>query len=434
MSVLDSKILAQRLRLDCFDSMEWRRKLPSCPHIVTRPYKCTAAGEIEQCATDLKRFKRLQSWGLYTGGGQMELRFNATKFLRCMRNKHLAIVGDSLSRGHYNHLVCYLQRQASLEKLTAVSLEAQKDGDTKGMKARARWNITMKGGFFHVPNKYNVTVTFHHANLPVGVNRSSQGRNGSTSREPKNSPEPVLDPVSNGTRYLANIGEDAFRQGADVIMLAYGNHFKPSEIHRGGREHPIEDPILAKMTAAGLQHYLDQQLSKYPDAHVLWRSFAPQHYVNGDWNTGGVCGNRTRGRLQGRHDEMGFEYRGWLHHSTQRDFGPMRSKFPERVRFLDVTDMAWERGDAHLDRERLPKTGKVSDCSHYCSAATDGWSLLMQHALCNGEHFEFKGAECDSTTLKGVSGRKFDSVLSAAVAAQYSTVAESKRCPSVEPV
>ena len=101
------------------------------------------------------------------------------------------------------------------------------------------------------------------------------------------------------------------------------------------------------------------------------------------------------------------------------------------MRFLDVTQLSWERGDAHLANERLPKSSNVSDCSHYCSEVTDAWSLLMQHALCNGDAFEFTGAECDTPSLKSVAGRSMHPAELASVKARYSTVAADKACPGM---
>ena len=118
------------------------------------------------------------------------------------------------------------------------------------------------------------------------------------------------------------------------------------------------------------------------------------------------------------------------HMRTQRDFGVRSSAYPERVRFLDISRCAWERGDAHLAFEKLPRSGKVSDCSHYCSAATDAWSLMMQHALCNGDTFEFEHRECDAPTLKSVPGRKMNAALRKAIAARYS-LAGSRACPAM---
>ena len=401
------------------------------------PVKCTAADKAEQCANDKARFQKLQSWGLYTNDGQTELRFNASKFLRCMRNRHLAIVGDSVARGHYNHLVCHLERLGKLEKISMLNLPAMKDGDEKGKQLREKWNLTATGGLLSFKGEYNFTLTFYDEKTPWMANRTFDSGyyiDEKSGLQRKNGQPPMIDPESEGTRYMAAIGRPAFRQGADVIMISYGNHYKRDRIYRANSTlDPSVDEVIAKMTAAGVRHDLDKQLAEHPNTHVLWRSFAPQHFTNGDWDTGGVCGGRTRLRAQ---DGMvlpiwkgGYLYKAWLHHSTQRDFGPLKSAFPKRMRFLDVTDMSWERGDAHLEKERL--FGNVSDCSHYCSVATDGWSLLMQHAMCNGDEFEFQGTECDASTLKSVPGRTFEAALDAAVAKRYSTV-QTGSCPSQE--
>jgi hypothetical protein len=37
--------------------------------------------------------------------------------------------------------------------------------------------------------------------------------------------------------------------------------------------------------------WMDAQLPRHPQLKVFYRTISPQHFFNGDWNTGGSCDN-----------------------------------------------------------------------------------------------------------------------------------------------
>lgn len=110
---------------------------------------------------------------------------------------------------------------------------------------------------------------------------------------------------------------------------------------------------------------------------TILRSYSPDHYEGGAWNTGGSCTGKIKPLLDGELVENGFT--NIMHEKQVAGFnrGIKKKKNQSKVRLMDITEAFGYRHDGHPGPYRNPDPNKVTkrgpsgrpppqDCLHWC--------------------------------------------------------------------
>lgn len=298
--------------------------------------------------------------------------FSADAFLRWLRNRHVAFVGDSLARNQAESLVCLLSsRSPSPPDLAHRSA----DGRFR------RW-------VFRDDSAGNATVSvFWSPFLLKGVEKSER----------------------DGVRYN-QVFLDAFDErwmselhGIDAAVLSAGHWFRiPSVYHRGGRVvgcHGCDDyaaefnrtvaettsffsvfrDAVRRTLAEAARRHRHQSSSgaggKKPQL-VAFTTFSPSHF-EGHWNEGAPCKKKADRELGYTETEM----RKIVVEAVEEAASTMSSNDsaqPLRFAALDVTALANMRPDGHpgpyMRKNPFAAAGNNTgdhrpvqhDCLHWC--------------------------------------------------------------------
>ncbi|KAL6606424.1 hypothetical protein ACP70R_042077 [Stipagrostis hirtigluma subsp. patula] len=257
--------------------------------------------------------------------------FSPVVFLRWLRNKHMAFVGDSLARNQAESLMCLLSSSSPPELV-------HRDADSRFR----RW----------VFREYNATVSiFWSPFLVRGVEWSEH------------------DGVRYNQMFLDAFDERWMSQlGAiDAAVLTAGHWFRiPSIYHRGGRV------VGCHGCAAELNHTETSFFAVFRDTVrrtlaeatrrldggerlVAMTTFSPSHF-EGDWDKGATCPKKQP--YKSSEKELGYtetEMRKIVVEAVEEAAGAA----PSTLRFaaVDVTTLANLRPDGHPGQK---------DCLHWC--------------------------------------------------------------------
>uniref|UniRef100_A0A0E0M0X1 Uncharacterized protein n=1 Tax=Oryza punctata TaxID=4537 RepID=A0A0E0M0X1_ORYPU len=149
-----------------------------------------------------------------------------------------------------------------------------------------------------------------------------------------------------------------------------GNHW---ELYADGKlvgEGRLADLNRAKnLTLYSIARWVDSELVRYPQVKAFLRTISPRHFVNGDWNTGGSCGNTVP--LSNGSEVL-------QDHSSDL---PVESAVNgTRVKILDITAVSQLRDEGHISNSTFKgrsSTG-INDCLHWClPGIPDMWNELL---------------------------------------------------------
>lgn len=108
---------------------------------------------------------------------------------------------------------------------------------------------------------------------------------------------------------------------------------------------------------------------------IFFRGYSTSHFSGGRWNSGGNCHGETlpltnRTQLRKKYPQM--------MNVLQSVLGQMHTD----VRFMNITQMTFDRKDGHPSAYRRPaegrKQGSFQDCSHWClPGVPDAWNHLL---------------------------------------------------------
>ncbi|AQK48250.1 protein ALTERED XYLOGLUCAN 4 [Zea mays] len=300
--------------------------------------------------------------------------FSADAFLRWLRNRHVAFVGDSLARNQAESLVCLLSsRSPSPPDLAHRSA----DGRFR------RW-------VFRDDSGGNATVSvFWSPFLLKGVEKSER----------------------DGVRYN-QVFLDAFDErwmselhGIDAAVLSAGHWFRiPSVYHRGGRVvgcHGCDDyaaefnRTVAESTSSFFSVFRDavrRTLAEAARRHrhqsssgaggkkpqlVAFTTFSPSHF-EGHWNEGAPCKKKADRELGYTETEMRKIVVEAVEEAASTMSSSNDSAQPLRFAALDVTALANMRPDGHpgpyMRKNPFAAAGNNTgdhrpvqhDCLHWC--------------------------------------------------------------------
>ncbi|KAJ8618658.1 hypothetical protein MRB53_014844 [Persea americana] len=133
---------------------------------------------------------------------------------------------------------------------------------------------------------------------------------------------------------------------------------------------------------------------------TIVRSFSPNHYEGGAWNTGGSCTGRIRPALENELVEN--EYTNIMHQKQVTAFNNALKKATNKSKFrlMDITKIFGYRHDGHPGPYKSLNPNKVrvlgphgepppQDCLHWCMpGAVDTWNELLLEII----RREFEGS------------------------------------------
>ncbi|KAK1269142.1 hypothetical protein QJS04_geneDACA006895 [Acorus gramineus] len=281
-------------------------------------------------------------------------RFQPENFLRLVRGKKMAILGDSVARNQMESLLCLLSQ-------AETPIDTYKDSEERDRT-------------WHFPTHNFTLMVIWTRFLVTTTERLANGTPSAIYDLQIDSPDPAwASKLPSLIDYIViSNGHWFFRQ----LYLHDNNNnnlircvFCPEpDINHIGPAHAIAMALRTALTF--LKKYEEQTTT-------IVRTFAPSHFENGAWNTGGTC-NRTVPLGEGDVDWKGYELevRGGQVEEVERvRVGGGYS----RVGVVDVTKMMLVRADGHPGVHWDNQYSKgYSDCVHWClPGPIDAWNELL---------------------------------------------------------
>ncbi|KAI3863023.1 hypothetical protein MKX03_004114 [Papaver bracteatum] len=280
--------------------------------------------------------------------------FDGESFLKRMKDKTIAIIGDSLGRQQFQSLMCMVTGGEFREDVVDVGWEY-------GL-VKARGAARPDGWAYRFPTT-NTTILYYWSASLCDLEPINPGDKATDWAMHLDRPPAFL------RRYL-----DRF----DVLVLNTGHHWNRGKLnanrwvmHVGGVRNT--DRKLAEIgraknfTVYSVVKWVDQQLPTHPRLKAFFRTISPRHFFHGDWNTGGSCDNTVplAGGKEVTQDES-------LDHSASG------AVIGTKVKLLDITAISQLRDEGHISRYSIKATPGMQDCLHWClPGIPDTWNELM---------------------------------------------------------
>lgn len=284
-------------------------------------------------------------------------RFNPEKFLSLMRNKAMAFVGDSIMRNHVQSLLCILSQKERAE-------EVYHDEQYKSR----RW---------HFPsNNFTLSVIWSPYLTEAIIFEDDEGVSTDIVRLHLDRLDKVWTEQFKNFDYVVVAGGKWFTKPA-----VYYENGKIVGCHRCGKKSNITDLGFYYAYRKALRSTLRFILrSNQQRVKVLFRTTTPDHFENGEWDSGGYC-NRTAPFKEGEVEMGGMD--GEMHRieveEYERALGMGSKNVGVVMRLFDTTFMSLLRPDGHPGKYRNPDPLAIqNDCLHWClPGPIDFWNDLM---------------------------------------------------------
>ncbi|KAK6137102.1 hypothetical protein DH2020_029155 [Rehmannia glutinosa] len=265
-------------------------------------------------------------------------KLDPNKFLKIMRDKSLAFIGDSIMRNHVQSLLCILSQ-------VEQAIEVYHD---KPYKNR-RWSFPS--------HHFTVSVVWSPFLTKASTFEDDNG---------------VSSVIGGGKWFL----KSAIYYENSSIVGCHNCHDK--NITELGFEHAYRKALNATLK------FVSKSKHK---AYVFFRTTTPDHFENGEWNTGGYC-NRTRpfkvGEIEiDEIDEI-------MRNIELEEFKRAAADGAMSLKVFDTTVLSLLRPYGHpgVYRRFHPYDGKdkdakiQNDCLHWClPGPIDSWNDLMMEML-----------------------------------------------------
>ncbi|XP_002975623.2 protein trichome birefringence-like 14 [Selaginella moellendorffii] len=273
--------------------------------------------------------------------------FDSTQLLHRLRNKTIAFVGDSLGRQQYQSMICMLVGDASMPKITDVSIE---------------YGLVAKGEGAQRFAATNTTVLFHWS--------ASLG-----------DPQPLEAGLwalhlDRAPGFLARNA-----QRLDVVIVNTGHHWNRGKIrannwvlHVNGKVANLRVDAARRIALTSAARWLGVQRERI---RGFVRSLSPRHFRGGDWNSGGRCDGI---REIEEEEELGGDL---IAQEAVRSTNGA-------VTLLEISNLSRTRGEAHISSAFVGSSSSSSsssprqqDCLHWClPGVPDTWNeLLFAHLI-----------------------------------------------------
>ncbi|ESQ37757.1 hypothetical protein EUTSA_v10028675mg [Eutrema salsugineum] len=292
-------------------------------------------------------------------------RFTPSQFLDTVRNKWWAFIGDSIARNHVQSLICILSQEEEV-----VEIYHDKEFRSK---------------IWRFPS-HNFTLSVVWSPFLVKSETSD---------------------TSDIQLYLDQLDHKWTDQYSnfDYVVISGGKWFLKATIfhenntiigcHYCQGRNNLTDLGYDYSYRKTLNLLRDFVLNSNHKPVVLFRTTTPDHFENGEWNTGGYC-NRT---MPFQEDEAKLKTVDDVMRDVELDVFQKFGKgfgLGSNLRLLDTTAMSLLRPDGHPGPYRHPnpfagvkdKSSVQNDCLHWClPGPIDSWNDVMVETILNRERY-----------------------------------------------
>lgn len=325
---------------------------------------CPVLTQMQNCQGNGRPDKDYENWRWKPNNCDLP-RFDPKKFLELMRGKTLAFVGDSVARNQMESMLCILWQ-----------VEAP----------RNRGNKRMQRYYFQ-----STSVTIIRIWSSWLVHK--------TTEKFDFAPEAI-------DKLHLDIPDETFLNDVptfDVLVLSSGHWFAKRAVYIlnneivGGqlwwpdksRPKKLETPDAFRVSVQTIISALVTS-PNYSGLTVV-RSYSPDHYEGGAWNTGGSC----TGKVRPAEEVVENGYTNLMHDKQLSGFdvGVKNVTNKSRVVFMDITKPFAYRHDGHPGPYRNLDPNKVvkrtadgrpppQDCLHWCMPGpVDTWNELLVEVI-----------------------------------------------------
>nr|XP_016459187.1 PREDICTED: protein trichome birefringence-like 25 [Nicotiana tabacum] len=292
-------------------------------------------------------------------------RFSPKKFLNLMRNKSFAFIGDSIMRNHVQSLLCILSQEEQGDEVY----------HDKQFKSR-RW-------YFPTHN-FTLSVVWSPFLAKATIFEDDNGVSTDIIQLHLDKLDDVWTRKFDSFDYVVIAGGKWYLKSAiyyenDKIV---GCHYCPGKnITEVGFDYAYRKAMNSTMK------FITSSKNK---AYTFFRTTTPDHFENGEWNTGGYC-NRTGPFKQ---DEVDIGYVDEVMRKIElEEFESIsRTESTDRLtmKLFETTFLSLLRPDGHpgVYRQYQPfakenKNKKIqNDCLHWClPGPIDSWNDVMMEML-----------------------------------------------------
>ncbi|XP_065870904.1 protein YLS7 [Euphorbia lathyris] len=323
---------------------------------------CPVVTQMQNCQGNGRPDSEYENWRWKPAECELP-RFDAKKFLELMRGKTLAFIGDSVARNQMESMLCLLWQ-----------VEVPKN----------RGNKRMQRYYFRSTNTMIVRIwsswLVHKTADPVEI-----------------APQSVV-------KLHLDAPDEDFMQyitGFDVVVLSSGHWFAKQSVYMLNNEvvggqlwwpdksrpmkvHNVEAFAISTETIL-------TSLVTHPNytGLTILRTYSPDHYEGGAWNTGGSCTGKVKPLGQGKLVENGFT--DTMHKQQVGAFSRAIKKATNKskLKLMDITEPFGYRHDGHPGPYRSPDPKKQTkrgpdgrpppqDCLHWCMPGpVDTWNEFV---------------------------------------------------------
>lgn len=326
---------------------------------------CPVITQMQNCQGNGRPDKEYESWRWKPDQCNLP-RFDARKFLELMRGKTLAFVGDSVARNQMESLLCILWQ-----------VEAPKN---RGNRRMQRWQFKSTSTMIvRIWSSWLVHQT------PESIEYAPEGV----------------------TKVHLDVPDETFMDflpNFDVVVLSSGHWFAKQSVYVldnkivGGQlwwPDKSRKMEINNINAFGVS--VETSLSAIATnpnftGLAVVRSFSPDHYEGGEWNTGGSC----TGKTSPASELVRNGFTDAMHGQQVTGFNKAVRKAGEngaRLKLMDITEVFSYRHDGHPGPYRSPDPNKVTkrgpngqpppqDCLHWCMPGpVDTWNEILMEVI-----------------------------------------------------
>ncbi|CAN1793789.1 Protein trichome birefringence-like 25 [Linum perenne] len=332
---------------------EWVRD-PSGPFYTNR--SCHEIQDHQNCMRNGRPDSEYLYWRWKPNGCDLP-KFNPRKFLKLMKNKSMAFIGDSISRNQVQSLLCILSQVED-------GVEVYRDKEDKSK----RWLF----------QSHNFTLSVIWSPFLI-KSEIFEDNNGVSSKEIQLHLD-RLDPK--WTEQYDNF---------DYVVIAAGKWFLKTAIYHENNEvtgchycHGMNLTELGHDYAYRRAISLALEFASKHKTRLFLRTTTPDHFENGEWFSGGTC-NRTVPFKEGERQMREIELQEFEKATTDVEPGNQAV-----LKLLDTTRLSVLRPDGHpgpyMHAQPFAKGEKVqNDCLHWClPGPIDSWNDLVMQMIVNG--------------------------------------------------
>ncbi|XP_059306298.1 protein YLS7 [Lycium ferocissimum] len=315
---------------------------------------CPVLTQMQNCQGNGRPDKDYENWRWKPT--QCDLpRFDPKKFLELMRGKTLAFIGDSVARNQMESMLCILWQYEVPKNRGNKRMQRYYFRSTSTMIVRiwSSWLVNQTSG----------PLDF----APAGV-----------------------------VKLHLDVPDDGFMQYIpqfDVVVLSSGHWFAKqsvyvlnNEIVGGQLWWPDKSRKMKVNNVEAFGISVETILTamathtKFSGITIV-RSFSPDHYEGGAWNTGGSCTGKVKPAEDGELVENGFT--NIMHEKQFTGYSRAIKKKSNKsaLLFMDITQVFAYRHDGHPGPYRSPDPNKITkrgpdgkpppqDCLHWCIVDT----------------------------------------------------------------